>query len=299
MIGKDIPLSFIAFCLLIATLTVCPATALGQTTTSTIPTVATPTMMSDRDSRETREELRELLHKLPPEVGRVLKLDPTLWKNDAYMANYPALAAFVAQHPEVTNSPGYFLESVWMPTDTPPETPSTRMWENLLAGIGAVTFFFGISGLLMWLLRTVIEHRRWSRLSRVQAEVHNKILDRFASNEDLLKYIETSAGKRFLEAAPIPIDTGARTLSPPVSRILWSVQVGVVLAAAGIGFIFISGNVAKDVVEPFFAMGALALAIGGGFVLSAVISFAISRRLGLWAAPPPLEDAEARATSGD
>ena len=36
-------------------------------------------------------------------------------------------------------------------------------------------------------IRALIEHRRWSRVSKVQAEVHNKLLDRFASL-DLAKW---------------------------------------------------------------------------------------------------------------
>ena len=47
-------------------------------------------------------------------------------------------------------------------------------------------------------------HRRWSRLSKIQTDVHNKLLDRFTSNEDLLAYIQTPVGRKFLESAPIP-----------------------------------------------------------------------------------------------
>ena len=47
-----------------------------------------------------------MLGKYPPSLGRVLKLDPTLMTNQDYLAPYPELAAFLAQHPEVAHNPG-------------------------------------------------------------------------------------------------------------------------------------------------------------------------------------------------
>src|SRR5204863_9997441 len=76
-----------------------PATATATaTTTTTQTTVVAP---SENDSRDTREQFKELLRRTPPEVGKVLKLDPTLFNNQQYLSTYPALATFVAQHPEV------------------------------------------------------------------------------------------------------------------------------------------------------------------------------------------------------
>ena len=63
---------------------------------------------------------------------------------------------------------------------------------------------------LVWVIRTVVDHRRWLRQSRVQVEVHSKILDRMASNEDLLAYAKTPAGSRFLESGPIDLGSAPR-----------------------------------------------------------------------------------------
>jgi ABC-type multidrug transport system fused ATPase/permease subunit len=235
------------------------------------------------DSHQTREEFKRLLERYPPEVGRVLKLDPTLFGNAAYMEHYPALAAFVAQHPEVAHNPRFFLASVWV-GDSSPESSAERVWRNTMEGLMIFVVMFTIIGVLTWLIRTVIAHRKWSRVSRIQADVHTKILDRFATSEELLAYVQSSAGKRFLESAPIPVDA-EQQISPPVSRILWSVQVGVVLAMAGLGLFFVSNQVEKDLAPPLFTMSILGLSVGAGFVLSAIVSYAISRRLGLWQGP--------------
>src|SRR5688500_6695810 len=54
------------------------------------------------DANATRQELMDLLNKHPPAVGRVLKLDPLLMRSEGYLAAYPELRDFFAQHPEIS-----------------------------------------------------------------------------------------------------------------------------------------------------------------------------------------------------
>jgi hypothetical protein len=136
-------------------------------------------------------------------------------------------------------------------------------------------------GVFIWLVRSIIDHRRWLRLSRVQAEVHTKLLDRLTTNEDLLAYIQSPAGRRFLESAPITMEQEPRVTGAPVSRIIWSLQAGLVLAALGSGFWFVQRNVSADAAEGFFIIGVLAVALGVGFTASAVLAYVVSSRLGL------------------
>ncbi len=137
----------------------------------------------------------------------------------------------------------------------------------------------------MWLIKTLIEHRRWTRLSKIQTDVHTKLLDRFSSNEDLLAYIQTPAGRKFLESAPIPLET-PRSIGAPLGRILWSVQVGAVLGVGGIGLLIVAGRTVDEVREPLGALGVVAVALGIGFLISAAMAYVISQRLGLFAQPP-------------
>ncbi len=256
-----------------------PATA---STTSTETAVEPAEPLTYASSEETRSAFRQVLGKYPPQVGRVLKLDPSLFSNASYLATYPALAEFVARHPEVKSTPAFFLEGIWLSNDSP-MTASERIWSDMMEGIAIFMSIFLVAGTLIWLIRTLIEHRRWSRLSRTQVEVHGKLMDRLQSNEDLLAYMQTPAGKRFLESAPIPLDAtpAPRAVNAPISRILWSVQVGLILAMGGFGLQIISRSIDKSASEPFLAMGTLAVAIGFGFILSAIVSFVMSKRLGL------------------
>ena len=241
-----------------------------------------------QDARETREEFEGLLRRLPPSVGRVLRLDPSLMRNPAYLQPYPALSAFLQQHPDVLNNPSYYLENVSMQLWYPPEPRDPRsdaisMWRNAIENVTILFVFLVVSAGLLWIIRSVLEYRRWNRASKVQADVHTKLMDRFTANEDLLAYIQTPVGRRFLESAPLPVETPvpARPVGAPYMRILWSVQAGLVMSAAGLGLLFVSGRVIQEVSEVFFAVGVLALAVGVGFVVSAAASLLLSQRLGL------------------
>jgi len=273
------PRKMIAF--LFAAAVALSAAAQAPATTTSVPPATTSTIVTDADSHETREAFGSMLRRYPTEVARVLKLDPSLMTNQSYLANYPALASFLAQHPEVSHSPGFYLRDISVPDDGTRETAPERVWRSTMEGLAIFSVFALITAVLIWLVRTIIDHRRWSRISKVQAEVHNKLMDRFTTNDELLAYIQTPAGKRFLESAPLSLDAGPRAVSAPIGRVLWSVQVGLVLAAAGFGLQIVSRNVEKTVSQPLFAMGILALSIGVGFVVSAIVAYILSRKLGL------------------
>ena len=118
---------------------------------------------------------------------------------------------------------------------------------------------------MIWIIRTLVEYRRWHRTSKVHTEVHNKLLDRFTTNEDLMAYIQTPAGRRFLESAPLSVEDPARPMGAPFSRILWSVQVGIVLAA-GAARLALREQPRAATKSPsrFYAFGVLALMVGVG-----------------------------------
>jgi len=233
------------------------------------------------DAQNTRRELSDLFRHYPPNLKSVLALDPGLMTNQSFLAPYPALAAFLSAHPEVARNPTFYVgnpESERVP-DTTAEIAHT--WENMVSETEAA--FAGIMAmcLLAWLIRSFIDYRRWGRVTRVQTEAHTKLLDRFSNNEDLLAYVNSPAGSKFLQSAPISLDAGPRNVAAPLGRILWTVQGGVVLIALGIGLEVVSRQSTYPIQEPLHALGILAMALGIGFVISAIISFVISHRLGL------------------
>jgi hypothetical protein len=245
---------------------------------------STPLTPSEQATAEmNREQLERILERYPPAVGRVLKLDPSLMANQAYMAPYPLLSTFIAAHPEIAHNPGYFLENVNAPNAfyNDPKWHQRQEFYALLAGVAGFIAFLVITGILVWVIRTIVTSRRWTKISKAQFEVHSKLLDRFTSNEDLLAYMQTSAGRRFLEAAPVRLPDEPRSMAAPFSRILWSVQAGVVLLLTGVGLLYVSSTFIDEPAELFRVIGVIALALGGGFVVSAGAAYVLSRRLGL------------------
>jgi len=241
-------------------------------------------------SYEVRNQLTSLLLNQPRELATILVLDPSLLSNQAFLEGYPELARFVAEHPEVRRNPQLYLADFWA------RRTGGALAGDILEVLVVFASILTIALALAWLLRTVIEQRRWSRLSRMQAEVHNKILDRFGSSEELLEYVRTPAGERFLESAPIPLHGAERpTQSPPLTRALWSIQIGVVVAAAALGALLVSGRLDEEGSQALFALGMISFSVGVGFIAAAAVSLFLSRRLGLWEPRPPagLDDPDA------
>lgn len=242
-------------------------------------------------AEETKRDLDELLKQYPPSLPRILRLDPSLLSSPDYLQPYPALAAFLAQNPQVVHNPGYFLASYDgnFGVRATAQERAVDMWRNAIEGFMIGLLLLGIAGAVMWLIKTLVEHRRWSRLSKIQTEVHNKLLDRFTANEDLLAYIQTPAGRRFLESAPIPLDS-PRAIGAPLGRILWSAQAGAVFTVLGGGLYLVSQNTLEEIGAPLGAFGVVIIALGLGFIASAALAYVLTRRFGL------LNDPNAAAT---
>ena len=244
---------------------------------------------NEASAEQTREQLERILDRYPPAVGRVLKLDPSLMNNPGYLAPYPLLAAFIGQHQEIVHNPGYFLENVNTGNQfyADPKWRERQEMLGLLAGVAAFIVFLVVTGVIVWMIRMIITSRRWNKLSKVQYDVHSKLLERFTTNEDLLTYMQTPAGRRFLESAPIQLPDEPRSISAPFTRILWSIQAGIVLLTTGIGLLYVSSDFTNDEPAKFFmVIGVITLALGGGFIVSALAAYGVSRKLGLLDAAP-------------
>jgi hypothetical protein len=244
-------------------------------------------------ANQTRQQLEQIFERYPPEVGRVLKLDPSLIGNPEYLATYPMLAAFIGQHPEIAHNPGYFLQNIHAGSHIydDPKWRERQEMLGLLAGVAAFIAFLVVTGVVVWLIRMIVTSRRWNKLSRAQYDVHSKLLDRFTTNEDLLAYMQTPAGRRFLESAPIRLPDEPRSMAAPFTRILWSIQAGIILVVTGVGLLYVSGDFASDEPAKFFmVIGVTTLALGGGFIISALAAYGVSRKLGLLD-PAPVEHA--------
>jgi hypothetical protein len=254
-----------------------------------------PDGLVERRRELSREDVRNLTRKVleryPPSLGQVLRLDPTLLQNDAYLSPYSELKSFLAQYPEVARSPEYYLDFVWTPQPATQVSDSEMQWNyvrNMTDAVGVGLLMAGVAFVLLWLIRHFLAHRRWVRSSRLQMEIHNRLMERLQNGDDVKKYLESASAARVLADDPTLAPTSSGAFGSPVGRILLAVQVGLVLACTGIGvlmvkrLVFATGAASDTLV--FF--GVIGLAIGVGFALSAGASFIISRRFGLLPEPP-------------
>ena len=272
--------------LLAAALTLLPAAPAWSQTARPVPAAAPAELLEAADANQVKEELHGLLEHYPPTMRQVLAMEPSLLSNQPYLAPYPALAAFLTAHPEVVRNPAFYFGD-YRHQEPRPRSEALDAWMNVMGGLAV---FAGLSmaiAIIAWLIRTLVDYRRWSRQAKVQAEFHTKLLDRFAGNDELLAYIRSSAGARFLESTPISLDAPPKSLSAPLGRILWSIQGGVVLGAGGFGLIQISTRFGEEIALPLRSMGVLAVALGIGFILSAIIAYGVSYRLGLLESQSP------------
>lgn len=250
---------------------------------------------NEAEVAETQSELIKLL-RLSPTLTSVVARDPSLLSNQDYVAhNNPQLAAFLSAHPEVARNPEFYLFShlnhadgspdealereVWPGVFQPQERPSPfgEFMNNLSPLLAFAAFLVAV----LWFTRVFLENRRWGRIFKLQSEVHGRLIDKFGSNQELAAYMETEAGRKFLEAAPIPvnIETGQRVPNA-VARVLTPLQIGVVLVLLGIGLLLLR-HASPDMEIPMLVFGTVVLMPGIGFIISAGLTWILAARLGL------------------
>ena len=277
-----------------------PARPAAAPRAAVIPDAALTAPVSDHDLGITQKELIRLL-RLSPTLTTVVAHDPSLLSNQDYVSrNNPQLAQFLAIHPEIARNPDFYLFThVQLEDGSPDQALERAVWpefapqrrdswaaDQVIDPIAVLLGFACFLGALVWLIRQFLENRRWSRIFKLQSEVHGRLIDKFSSNQELAGYMETEAGKRFLEAAPIPVDFEPQQRVPnALARVLTPLQIGIVLVLLGVGF-FLLRNVRMEMHEPMLVLGTIALMPGLGFILSAGITWFLAGHLGLIAESP-------------
>lgn len=210
-----------------------------------------------------------------PEIQNQVLGDPGRISDPNYIHEQPELQAFLEAHPLVKADPRAFISpEMWRFQNRRSDT------DELLGWFVPFSVFVICLLAVLWVLRLVLENRRWNKSFKIHEEVHTKLIEKFASGQDLTAYMGSDAGRRLLEWTPPSIDTGSRGLPVAASRILWSIQAGLVLGLVGVGLLLIRDRI-TDAVEPLLVFGTLGLTIGVGFIVSAFVSYALSKHLGL------------------
>lgn len=255
---------------------------------------AAPAQTNPKDVDALQDQLLELL-RLSPTLAEVVARDPSLLGNQEYVQrNNPELAGFLRDHTEIAQNPDFYLfNNLHGEGEQPSETLERKLWPEMAAprssgveselisdGIPFLVFLC-ILGALLWLTHVLLENRRWNRIFKLQTDVHGKLLERFGTSQEVLTYMGTEAGKRFLEATPIAVGFEPQQPVPsPLARVLTPLQIGVVMTLLGLGLILVRRSV-PDADAPLLVLGTIVLTPGLGFIISAAITWGLARRLGL------------------
>ena len=138
--------------------------------------------------------------------------------------------------------------------------------------IVAIIMVFGGTVAIFWVVFSTI---RRLKVARIQSEVHSRLIDKVGSSQEFLTFLDSDSGKQLV--ASIGIEQPSRN---PYNRILTSVQAGVILVCVSIALLVLGVNYA-DVAEGFKILGGLGLAVGVGFLISAGLSYRLSKSFGL------------------
>ncbi len=121
---------------------------------------------------------------------------------------------------------------------------------------------FTLVGAVLFLLHT-------SRKQAGQNALRKALIEKFGSAQDLGAFLQSEGGRRFIEGF---------TEVGPLASVVGSVQKGVILMLLGVGCI---GASAPTNFMPAMGVGMVLAAVGIGFLVSARITYLLSKRLGL------------------
>lgn len=146
------------------------------------------------------------------------------------------------------------------------------MPDNLILPVVVIPIIFCVLGFCVWTLAVNIRRSRWGKQV---AELHGKLLDRFAGSQDLIAFLEGEAGRKYFEALAFDLKDSA-------SRILNGIQLGIVLALVGVALLLVRGALDDpDARKALLIIGTPITAVGTGFLISAAISYRLCKAWGL------------------
>jgi len=139
-----------------------------------------------------------------------------------------------------------------------------------------ITMFVAIAVTIIWV--SSVSNKRREVEARSQAEVHNRLIEKFGTSKEFIDFMQTDGGKTFLK----PV--AAANPAAPYRKILASVTTGVIVTMFGVALLLLH-LFAFDHEEGVLGGGIIFLMIGIGFLVSAAISYRLSKAWGILRGP--------------
>lgn len=155
------------------------------------------------------------------------------------------------------------------------------MSDNMAVALVLPALFFCIG----WIVWVIANSRRRSRVAEIQRDIHAKLFEKFGTSQELVEYLKTEAGSKFLDSASIEH-------TRPFGRIIGSIQAGLILFLLGVAMLIVRASTSADAffnemqraqsAQGMLAVSLLLLALGLGFLVSAAVSYKLSKNWGLF-----------------
>jgi len=107
--------------------------------------------------------------------------------------------------------------------------------------------------------------------ARQRRFVHKAVIDKFSSAEDFAAFLQSSAGQKFI--------TDLSGSESPARAVMEAIQKGIVLVLLGAGVWWVGANLESK--AEVASIGILLLCVGAGILISAGISYRLSKSWGL------------------
>jgi hypothetical protein len=125
---------------------------------------------------------------------------------------------------------------------------------------------FGFLTSILYLVFSVIRRTQ-------QSSMQKHLLDKFSSTHDFTEFVQSPAGQKYVAGF-------TDSVTKPYASILNSLRIGIVLIFLGLAFFMVP--VMPDAHEGPYVLrgiGTLVSMLGAGFMVSAIVSYVIAKRL--------------------
>jgi hypothetical protein len=131
--------------------------------------------------------------------------------------------------------------------------------------------------LVGFIVYTIVEGFRRRSQAKTVTEFHGRLLDRIGSAKEFGDFFASDAGRRFMDSLSTT-ETGS-----PQMRILKSVQLGLVLLALGVGLFILTDQrtFSLEATDGLVVTATVTAAVGAGLIISTLITYVLSWRMGL------------------
>ncbi|MDX1582324.1 MAG: hypothetical protein R3338_01870, partial [Thermoanaerobaculia bacterium] len=128
-------------------------------------------------------------------------------------------------------------------------------------------------GFVFW---TFLKGRQIKRAKELQAEIQQKMLDRFGSSQDLIAFLQTSEGNRYLEKL------AEQPVASPLERTLSSIRTGTIITFLSAGLVVTGAMLGHELSENgALILGLVGVFLGVGFLVSGFASQRLARQWGM------------------